>query len=222
MTSSSDKSESSSIVQQKPINIVVESAISSVTLLADGQHFVSGEKNGKIRCWRMEDGEEVGAPIDAESAVRHLATSQDGKWIGAGTESGRVTVWDAESRKKLRGFTWREKGANSVDISSDGTKIAIAWDDKKIIVNSLPDGKFLWGRKGSDFHTVKFSPDGLFLLVVLSAGSHPNFSASTTFRANSWAVLGSLPGQLPGPATANSSLPCLPMATSTVLIRTPG
>ena len=159
MTGSSDEDKSSSVIQRKVIKIVVDRTISSVALLADGQHFVSGDKNGKIRRWRMEDGVEVGSPIDAGSAVCCLATSQDGKWIATGTEHGRVTVWDAESWTKLRRFA-REKGAKSVDISSDGTKIAMAWDDKTVEVYSLPDGKGLCGRKDCDFHTVKFSPDG--------------------------------------------------------------
>ena len=157
------KSESSSTIQRKPIRIVVEGTISSAVLLADGQQSVSGDKNGKIRRWRVEDGEEIGTPIDAESSVRCLATSQDGKWIAAGTESGRVTVWDTESRKELRRFA-REKAVNSVDISSDGTKIAIAWDGF-VNVSSLPDGKQLHGRKNCDYHTVKLSPDGLLFAI---------------------------------------------------------
>ena len=161
---SSDESESSKIVQQKSLKIVTESTISSVALLADGQHFVSGDGNGKIRRWRVEDGEEVGAQIDAESAVCCLATSQDGKWIVTGAESGRVTVGDAKSRKEMSRFE-REKEANSVDISWNGTKVGMARNDKYVGVSSLPDGTGLWGRKDCDFHTVKFSPDGLLFAV---------------------------------------------------------
>ena len=165
MTGSGDESESSRIVQRQPIKIVLESTISSVALLADGQHFVSGDKNGKIRRWRMEDGKGVGAPMDAESPICCLATSQDGKWIATGTEGGRVSVRDAESREELRRFA-KEKGFNSVDISSNGTKIAMARDDKNVDVYSLPDGKWLCGWKGWDYRTVKLSPDGLLLACV--------------------------------------------------------
>ena len=172
MTGSSDEGEFLSTIQRKPIKIVAESTISSVALLADGQHFVSGDRNGKIRCWRLEDGVEVGTPIHAESSVRCLATSQDGRWIVAGRESGRVTVWDAESWKEQRSFA-REKAVNSVDISSDGTNIAIAWDDKIVNVCSLPDGEWLCGWKGCDFHTVKFSHDGF--LLALGGGDGGSF-----------------------------------------------
>ena len=169
VTCSSDESISSSIVQRKVIKIVVESTISSVGLLADGQQYVSGDKNGKVRWWRMEDGVEVGAPIDAESAIRCLATSQDGKWSVTGTKSGRVTVWDAESREKL---TWFAKagGANSVDISSDGTKIAIAWGDKTVSVYSLPDNEKQGNARNCSFHTVRFSPDGLLFACGVESG----------------------------------------------------
>ena len=166
MTGISDESRSSSIIQKKGIKIVVESMISSIALLAYGQQFVSGDKNGKIRRWQMEDGEEVGAPINAESSVRCIATSQDGKRIVAGTETTGVSVWDVQSREKLTEFVRAQKGVNSVDISSDGTKILIAWDDKIIDIYSLPDGKKLYGRKNCDFLLVKFSPDGLFVCGV--------------------------------------------------------
>ena len=195
---SADESESSNTVQRKSIKIVLQSTISSVALLADGQQFLSGDKNGKIRRWWMEDGKGVGA-LDAGSAVRCLATSQDGKWIAAGMESGLVTVWNAKSRKELRRFA-REKGANSVDISSDGTKIAIAWDDKTVEVCSLPDGKALcdWGYY--DFHTIKFSPDGLlfacgadewdlsFLCIYDTRGGKPlGGSLISAIRSVAWA-----------------------------------
>ena len=63
----------------------------------------------------------------------------------------------------------------------------------------------------SSFHTMGSS----LLLVVRTAGP---FSGSTTLGlANFLAVLEYPPGPLPGPATARNSLPCLPMATSTVL-----
>ena len=164
MTGSSDEGEFLSTIQRKPIKVVAESAISSVALLANGQQFVSGDRNGKIRRWRMEGVEEVGTPINAESAVCCLATSQDGKWIAAGTAAGRVTVWDAKSRKEMSRFELREKAVNSVDVSSDGTKFAVAWDGF-VNVYSLPGGKKLCSWKDCDFHMVKFSPDELFLAI---------------------------------------------------------
>ena len=49
---------------------------------------MSGSKDGMIRQRRLEDGKQVGIPMDVESPVLSITGSQDGKWIVAGTESG--------------------------------------------------------------------------------------------------------------------------------------
>ena len=153
-------------VRSKPIKIVVKNMISSVAFLADGQQFLSGGKDGKIQCWQTKDGEEVGEPMDAgSSAVSCLATSQDGKWIAAGMETGGVFVW--ENWKELGWFTCGER-VSSVDISSDGTKIAMTFKDG-LDLRLFPYGEWLrrWTR---DFHTVKFSPDGFLLAIGSEQG----------------------------------------------------
>ena len=55
-----------------------------VAFLADGKHVLSGSREGKIRRWRVEDGKEVGTPMDAGSAVLSIAVSRDGKWVVSG------------------------------------------------------------------------------------------------------------------------------------------
>ena len=67
----------------------------SVAFLVDGKHVVSGDKEGKIRRWRVEDGIEVGAPMDAGSCVCNIAVSRDGKWITGGRWQS-VQVWNAD------------------------------------------------------------------------------------------------------------------------------
>ena len=162
-----DGSKFSSAIERKPIRIVVQSKILSLAFLLDGQHFVNGDDDGKIRCWWMEDGKEVGTPMNVGSPVRTIAVSRDGKWIVAGTESGQVVVWDAESRKQVNKFKAHKKGVNVlVDVSPDGTKIATGSDDKAARVWSLPDGTWLKGwRYDEPVHTVKFSSDGGLLAV---------------------------------------------------------
>ena len=181
VTGSSDESKPPSIIEPKPI--IVENTISSIALVADGQQFVSGDENGKIRCWRTEDGVEVGAQMDAESAICCLATSQDGKWIVTGTKSSRVTVWNAESREALTWFA-REKGANAVDISLDGAKVAIAWDDRALSVYSLPDCKKLGAARSCNFHMVKFSPDGLLFACSVERSKPSSLSIYNSQNAD--------------------------------------
>ena len=138
---------------------------SSVAFFADGEHVVGGDKDGKIRCFKVEDGNEMGAPLDAGDSVWSIAVSRDGKWIVAGTRGGQVMVWDAESREKviwpgLGHATW----VGSVDISPDSTKFATGSRDKTARLWSLsPTVQSQQLRElehNYEVHTVKFSPDG--------------------------------------------------------------
>jgi WD40 repeat protein len=45
--------------EAKPIEIDGRDIIWSVAFLANGKHVVSGGKEGKIRCWQIEDGKEA-------------------------------------------------------------------------------------------------------------------------------------------------------------------
>lgn len=151
----------------KPIEIKVQdSGIRSVAFLADGKHFVSGDKNGNIRCRRMEDGKEVGRPMDAGSAIRSIAVSQDGKWIVAGT-SHKMIVWNAKSREKVNEFEHQHGllGLTTLDVSPDGTKIAsgLLSNSGAAVVWSRSTGRELFKWEYFSVWTVKFSCDSSLL-----------------------------------------------------------
>ena len=79
--------------------------IYTVAFLVDGKQVVSGGNEGKIRRWQVEDGVEVGAPMDGKGGtVFNVAVSRDGKWIVSGTRGGDVQVWNADDGKKVSEF----------------------------------------------------------------------------------------------------------------------
>lgn len=136
--------------------------IDTVTFLVGGTHVVSGGDEGKIRCWRTEDGMEMGTPMDAGSKVCNIAVSQDGKWIVSGTSKGLVQVWNVENGDKLIEFQGHSNWVNAVDVSPDSTRIATGSDDNTASVWSLPTGQQLLGP-WEHYHpvfAVKFSPNG--------------------------------------------------------------
>jgi WD40 repeat protein len=130
--------------------------------LADGKHVVSGGFEGKIRKWRLEDGQGVGKPMEAGSGILDLAVTQDGRWIVCGTRSGEVIIWDANTNEKVTKFKANDGRVHAVDVSSDRTKIAIGGDDKTFSVWSFPVGERLIGpfKHKNWVDAVKFSPDG--------------------------------------------------------------
>ena len=152
----------------KTIEIDGERSIRSVAFLVDGGQFLSGGVDGKIRCWRVEDGEEVGMPIDAWSTVCTIAVSRDGKWVVSGTNSGRVTVWNAENHEKAIGLAGHEDWVRAVDVSPDASRIATGSYDKTACVWSLSTGERILGPLQHDWSlaAVKFSPDGRLIATA--------------------------------------------------------
>ena len=171
LTGTQESSEDSSFAHQKEANRIKidgRENIYSVAFLADGKHVLSGDVAGNIRCWRVEDGQEVGAPMDAGSSVLNLAVSQDKKWVVSGTWSGQVTVWNAESHSKVTEWTAHNDRMRAVDVSPDGTRIATGSDDGTLCVWSLLSGQRLLGPLEHDHWVVavKFSPDGHFVAAA--------------------------------------------------------
>lgn len=175
-TQGSNGNESCPSVNQKmegkPVEITAEHRIKAIAFLADAGQIVTSDGGGRVRRWRIKDGNEVGKPVYAGSNAWTIAVSQDGLWIVAGTAWGHVTVWDEERHKKVVGFEAQEMvpgpeglavpgvGVRVVDISPDGTKIATAsgYDAR---VWSLSTGQRLLTPFGHDGHViaVKFSPN---------------------------------------------------------------
>ena len=146
----------------QPINIDGRGYIYSVAFLADGKYFVSGDEEGIIRTWRIQDSNEVGIPMDVGSSVHDIAVSQDGKWIVSGTQNGFVTVWNAESHEKVTEIEHTDDSeVDAVDVSPDGTKIPSGSREETLCVWSLLTSQQLLNPLKHDYWVVcaKFSPD---------------------------------------------------------------
>ena len=152
----------------KTIKIDSRGRIWSVAFLVDGKYVVSGDDEGKIRRWRVEDGMEAGTPMDAGSWVCDIAVSRDGKWIVSGTEWQSVQVWNADDGEKVTEIRGHNSWVRAVDVSPDSTRIASGSTDRTVCVWSLSTGQRLLGPWEHDdvVHTVKFSPDGCFIATA--------------------------------------------------------
>ena len=151
----------------KTIEIDGRDEIYTVAFLVDGKHVVGGDREGKIRRWRVKDGMEVGMPMDAGSTLFNIVASQDGKWIVGGIWES-VQVWNVESGKKVSEFKGHSHWVCAVDVSPDSTKIASGSGDKTACVSSLSTGQRLLGPWEHDHlvFAVKFSPDGRFVATA--------------------------------------------------------
>ena len=171
--STDDNNDSfSSIVHRKAKPIVIGGVytIFSIAVLVDGEHWhvVSGDGQGKIQRWHIQDGKEVGVAMNAGSAVLNVAVSQDGNVIVSGTVTGRVTVWNTESHSKVTDFEAHHKWVRAVDVSPDATKIVTGSEDNTACVWSLLTGKRLLGpwKHNNNVVAAKFSPDGRLIATA--------------------------------------------------------
>ena len=172
VTRTKESSEDSSFAHQKeakPIVIDGGTFIYSVAFLDDGKHVVSGGSEGKIRRWRVEDGREVGTPMDAGSRVFNITVSPDEKWIVSGTRNGLVAVWNAENHSKVTEWRAHNNLVYAVDVSPDGTRIATGSRDSTLCVWSLSTGERLLGPFKHDgwVRGVKFSPNGRLIATAI-------------------------------------------------------
>lgn len=147
-------------------------SICSVAFLADGMHVVSGGLEGKIRCWQMEDGREVGAAMDAGGRISNLAVSRDGTWIVSGTQSGVVRIWSVESHEKVREIKGHTKAVWAIDISPDATRIVTGSDDSTACVWSIASGERLLNPLKHDdaLVAVKYSSNGDLIATATWSG----------------------------------------------------
>ena len=157
---------SSNNVSQKganlnPIEIDSRDNIYSVAFLVDGEHIVSGDDKGMIRRWRIEDGKEVGTPMNTGSGVSGIAVSRDGKWAVSWAWSGMVSVWNVGNHSKVTEFKGHPHPhwVRAVDVSPNGTRIATGSDDSTVCVWSLSTGRRLLDpfKHDNEVVAVKFS-----------------------------------------------------------------
>ncbi|KAG9318034.1 WD40-repeat-containing domain protein [Chiua virens] len=156
----------------KAIKVPSGYSIFSVVFTADGGDVLAGGDETMIRCWRAEDGKEVGVPMDAGRGVRNIAVSQDGKWVVSGTDEGIVRVFDAQSGGIVAELKGQRRKVWAVDVSLDRTKVATGSTDNARIW-SRSDGEQLEVYKpktllnhGYSASAVKFSPNGLLLATA--------------------------------------------------------
>ncbi|KAI9569819.1 WD40-repeat-containing domain protein [Boletus coccyginus] len=135
-----------------------------------GKQVSSGDEEGTLSRWRVDDGHEVGEPIRAEGAkIYAAALSPDGKWLVCGLRlvnlsggKGNVRVWNAQTNELVLDLPGHTKAVWSVDISRDSTKFATGATDGVAFIWSMTTGQPLVGPLQHDgwVAAVQFSPNG--------------------------------------------------------------
>ncbi len=170
----------------KPIRSFVEdaqktdgiaNAVISVAFSRDGNHIVSGNRNGKVRLWSLKNKDKLtGRPLQIHQfGVTSVAFSPDSKLIVSSGWDGEVKLWNLDQKDSQNPKTFidtKNKADKnvvfSVAFSDDGKfitsggkskdKPAKLWDLQGNLINSF---------KGNDetFRSVAFSPDEKYIVI---------------------------------------------------------
>ena len=135
-------------------------AISRLAYLPDGQRVVTGLRDGTVKVWNAESGEQEGTSMKHGTGIIGLAVTRDGTKIISSDLDGKVKAWDVDSHEMVKGWTHPERWP--------GPEIAISPDDRLIAVGrrtvaiytmegrqvnrSIKVGKAIW--------SMSFSPEG--------------------------------------------------------------
>ena len=137
--------------------------IRSLVFLGDGEYFLTGGDDAKIRQWRLEDGMEVGKGMKAGASknITAMDHSGDGKWIVSSGERV-VNVWSTRSRQITVTVKGHSDWVDTVHVSPNSTKFATGSNDKKAFIWNILTGDRLVGplEHGDRVGAVRFSPDG--------------------------------------------------------------
>jgi WD40 repeat protein len=110
-------------------------AVLAVACSPHGTHIASAGHDSLVRVWQAESGETCFVVDEEETRAGHFLTwLPDGQTLVSGVRS-EIMVWNAFSGRMLYRFQtaldYEFRGCQAV--SPDGTKIAVATDDKVII-----------------------------------------------------------------------------------------
>ncbi len=152
-------------------------AIESVSLSKDGQRFVTGGLDGRVRVWNTENNQQPLAEFDyGGSYVHAVAYSPDGIHVAAGgndQRGGYIKIWNLETQKLeqvLRGHT---DSVLSVTYSKDGSQILSAGYDHTARLWNAATGDLLRTLEGHTYWvwSAKFSPDEKHVVTASQDGT---------------------------------------------------
>jgi len=104
-----------------------------------GNLLATGETNGDILLWNLQDGARAHQLSGHTWTIYGLAFTPDGEHLVSGSADGTVRLWDTTTGRERETFRWHSKWVTSVAISPDGMTAAAASADATIVVWDLAD-----------------------------------------------------------------------------------
>ena len=146
-------------------------AISRLVYLPDGRRVVTSYRDGTVKVWNVESGEQEGSSLKHGTGIlADLAVTRDGMKIIGSDFGGKVRVWDVGSHEVIKEWTHPERRPR-IAILPDDRLIAVgAWTvaiytmEGRQVSHSIEVARAIW--------SVSFSPDGTKLACVTNGDIH--------------------------------------------------
>src|SRR6266568_3225111 len=134
--------------------------ILSVAFSTDGRFLATGDNNGDIRLWSLENGQPLLTFIGHTNWVRTLAFSPDGAYLASGGDDQTVRLWNVETGQCLAILQ------EDVAFSPDGRLLLSGGDDRCIRLWDMQTEQYI--KVLTNHHTepvssLVFSPSGMLL-----------------------------------------------------------
>ena len=198
----------------RTIEIDTRHTIYSLVFVDGGKQVLSGDSEGKLRRWRVNDGGEVGEPIQSGGEeIYAIAVSPDGKWLVCGLSlaspndgKANVEVWDAQTHKKVFGIRDHQKTVYSVDISTDSTTFATGSADETAFIWNVTTGEQLVGPLKHDGRVVAvhFSPNGDHRIATAAVKTQAHITSVCIYNSDNGRLLLDLPYKVSESASSAS------------------
>jgi tricorn protease-like protein len=117
-----------------------EGAISSVTMLADGRHVLSGSHDRTLRLWDLDTGAQLRRFEGHMNVVTSVTALADGKRVLSGSRDRTLRLWDLDTGAELRRFEGHGRAVTSVAVLADGRHALSGSEDQTLRLWDLDTG----------------------------------------------------------------------------------
>ncbi|MDZ7962854.1 MAG: NB-ARC domain-containing protein [Aulosira sp. DedQUE10] len=135
--------------------------IFSVAFSPNGKIIATGDANGEIRLWQIDDGQQILTCKGHTGFVRSVAFSPDGQILASGGVDQTVRLWSVNDGKCIQTLHGHSDRVESIAYSPNGQLLVSGSVDQSLRIWSIHDGNCLQVLQGHthDIWSVAFSPD---------------------------------------------------------------
>jgi WD40 repeat protein len=106
--------------------------IVSVALSPSGDLFATGDGNGDIHLWRLNDGQQVAIYQGHANWIRALTFTPDGKILASSSDDLTIGFWEIATGRKILSLGADRYSFRRVSFSPDGSKLFTGGDDSRV------------------------------------------------------------------------------------------